>query len=47
VLMKVAAYYQHYQDLTKSAIKDPAKLKEWLGMIQGWEEAARRLAETL
>ena len=45
--LKLAGYYQHYQDLTRSSIKDPAKLREWLGLIQGWEEAARRLGEAL
>jgi hypothetical protein len=46
-VMALAGYYRHYQELTKSAVKDPQKLEEWLGLIQGWEKSAEKLGELL
>ena len=34
-------------ELAASAMKDQQKLKEWLGMIRGWQETAERLGNML
>jgi NAD(P)-dependent dehydrogenase (short-subunit alcohol dehydrogenase family) len=44
---QIARYYQHYGELAVSAMKDQQKLKEWLGMIRGWQETAERLGKLL
>ena len=41
---KVDTYFQHYQVLTQGAIKDPAKAKELVAVMQGWRESAQKLA---
>ncbi|MCL4561520.1 MAG: SDR family oxidoreductase [Chloroflexi bacterium] len=40
---RVAGYYRHYLALAESSMKDPVKLKEYQGIIRGWQEAAERL----
>ena len=47
ILEKLAGYYQHYQDLTRSNIKDPQQVQELLKTMQGWQEDARELAVIL
>jgi hypothetical protein len=44
---QIGRYYLSYGDLAKSAIKDPAKLAEYLGLMQGWREAANDLNRLL
>lgn len=40
----LAGYYAYMQELARGYEKDPAKLQEHLGIVQGWQETARRLA---
>jgi NAD(P)-dependent dehydrogenase (short-subunit alcohol dehydrogenase family) len=44
---QIARYYQFYGDLAKSFIKDPAKLTEYLGLMQGWREEAENLGRLI
>ncbi len=44
---KIAGYYRHYLALAQGSIKDPDKLREYQGIIQGWQSTAARLAELL
>jgi hypothetical protein len=40
-------YYHHMQDLAKGYEKDSAKLEQQLKIIQGWQEEADQLKESL
>jgi NAD(P)-dependent dehydrogenase (short-subunit alcohol dehydrogenase family) len=44
---QIGRYYLSYGDLAKSAIKDPAKLAEYLALMQGWQETANELSRLL
>jgi NAD(P)-dependent dehydrogenase (short-subunit alcohol dehydrogenase family) len=44
---QIGRYYLSYGDLAKSAIKDPAKLAEYLALMRGWRETADELSRLL
>jgi NAD(P)-dependent dehydrogenase (short-subunit alcohol dehydrogenase family) len=44
---QIGRYYLSYGDLARSAIKDPAKLAEYLELMSGWREAANDLNKLL
>ena len=44
---QIGRYYQYYSDLAKSAIKDPARLAEYQGIMRGWQETAEALGRLL
>jgi NAD(P)-dependent dehydrogenase (short-subunit alcohol dehydrogenase family) len=44
---QIGRYYVSYGDLAKSAIKDPAKLAEYLELMQGWQKSANDLSRLL
>jgi NAD(P)-dependent dehydrogenase (short-subunit alcohol dehydrogenase family) len=44
---KIALYHRHYIQLAKNSVKDPAKLTEWLELMQGWANNAERMANLL
>ncbi len=44
---QIGRYYRSYADLARSAIKDPAKLAEYLDLMRGWRETAERLSVIL
>lgn len=46
-LERLDKYYQHYQALTKGAIKDAQKADELVAMMQGWRESTQKLSQLL
>lgn len=47
LLSKLKAYYEHQADLLSGFEKNPQKLKENLGIIEGWVEETERVLELL
>jgi NAD(P)-dependent dehydrogenase (short-subunit alcohol dehydrogenase family) len=44
---QIGRYYLSYSDLAKSAIKDPARLAEYLALMQSWRDTANDLSKLL